>query len=221
MIMGYSFTRLLKDLKKQTSKYIRLYLMISLLIIVSNITCVSIAANTHYGVHLLICIILCVLVGIVAFVLAMILIYRFLLFDSLFIAYEYLNPFFKNLASAIAHKIEDKSIRISAKTNVSTVINIGLILSDSYRDKIPSVIKKSVVLLLSKIPLYQLLGNVTNGIKYNKKENRVLLDDLLYNRLEVYILNKQDTNKSLFYRMMFFLILLNMLIQILLIILIN
>lgn len=219
--MGYSFTRLLKDLKKQTSKYIRLYLMISLLIIVSNITCVSIAANTHYGVHLLICIILCVLVGIVAFVLAMILIYRFLLFDSLFIAYEYLNPFFKNLASAIAHKIEDKSIRISAKTNVSTVINIGLILSDSYRDKIPSVIKKSVVLLLSKIPLYQLLGNVTNGIKYNKKENRVLLDDLLYNRLEVYILNKQDTNKSLFYRMMFFLILLNMLIQILLIILIN
>ena len=111
--------------------------------------------------------------------------YQYIVVDTIRVIYENLSSLFKKLTDLLVDKAEgvfDGNVNLSNQ-EFSKVIDVKETVYQTY-DILPGFLKKGVVLILTKIPIVELLtelkGDITSG-------NKTTASSKLYNKLDGFI----------------------------------
>ncbi|SHF68639.1 hypothetical protein [Dysgonomonas macrotermitis] len=182
-----SISDLLKDGAKQSLKAIRLFSLVLLLFGFSNLVLFIIDIYKYYNsiVELSsLWLFLAVLVGIIFTAIGLLFTYKYLIINTIDIAYKYLRPFFQKVCIKIIDIVVSKSNKVTGK-DLHKTLNVGGIMLEVYGKKLPKYFQKALIFVLRKIPFGDFLIAMQNDLAQNNDNNS--LSQILYNHLDKYI----------------------------------
>lgn len=195
----FSFNELVKGVGRQSLKLIKWFLIVLLSVGLLNVVFFIIALFIHgkqplnatsYGLLLIF------LIGFICIAFALYNTYRYLLIDTLNVAYKYLTPLFKKVCVKIIDKVVAGGNLLIGKRDIEKMLNVGSLMIEVYGKKLPSYLQKSVMFILKRIPFSNFLFNMQDDLKNGMKDSKAL-SEILYDQLDTYIINTFFSNNSM------------------------
>ncbi|PXV63149.1 hypothetical protein CLV62_11531 [Dysgonomonas alginatilytica] len=218
---SFSFNQLFKDAGKQSLKALKWFLIVLLSFGFPNII-LFIVSILKYGSRPFgessLCIIIILLTGLCFTFFALYITYKYLLIDTLSIAYQYLTPLFKKICVKIIDKVISGGNRLTGRHDIEKTLNVGSLMIEVYGKQLPSYVRKSVIFILNRVPFNDFLFNMQDDLKSGRKDSRTL-SEMLYLQLDSYIINTFFKGNSM--KWMFWFLPLNIIIQVILLIFIK
>lgn len=135
--------------------------------------------STHYAISLIGIFIL----GVAFSALAIYMIYKYLIIESLSLAYNQLTPFLQRFSNIIAEKTTIAQGGVAGK-GLDTMVNTDAVLTEVYGSKVPRLIRKAIKLVLGLIPFAPILLRVKDKVA---KENRADVGVVIFEEIDYYI----------------------------------
>ncbi len=113
--------------------------------------------------------------------------YQYVLIDTLRVIYENLSSFFQKVSESVIDKVEDKfKGKVDLTDNQLTkAMDFGKMVNTKYR-RTPKFLRRSIVMVLNKIPFVGMLLDVKDDIAQG---NKVQASAKLYNKMDGFISN--------------------------------
>lgn len=192
----FSGSDLLKDVAKQGFKAIMAYSTSIILFGITNITIFifwlykSNNILNEYFIKMIICLIF----GILFTFLAISFTNKFILLDTIRVAYKHLESFFERLCTKIIDIVVNNGNNITGK-DIHSFLNIKSLMIQSYGEKMPKILQKALFFLINKIPFSDFLIKMHENFKQIKDQRK--LSYILYSYLNNYIQNDLLGNVSM------------------------
>lgn len=215
---SFSFNELIKDAGKQSLKAIKRFIIVLLTFGFSNIV-FFIITLFKYGNRALnessFCLFAVLFVGLISTAFALYCTYKYILVDTLNVAYKYLTPLFKKICVKIIDKVISGGNSLMGKRDIEKSLNIGSLMVEVYGKNLPRYLQKSVKFILKHIPFSTFLLSMQADLRSGRKDNKAL-SETLYTQLDSYIVDNFFKNNSMKWIIWF--LPLNIIVQILLLI---
>lgn len=209
-----SFSGIIKDIGWQSLKAIKWFIIVLITFGLSNIILFIVSlikyGNRPFGESGFWLLII-LFVGLIFTAVAFYCTYKYILIDTLNIAYKYLTPLFKKVCVKIIDKAISGGNKLLGKQDIGSVLNVGSLMVEVYGKKLPKYVRKGVVFILKRVPFSTFLFNMQDELKSEKKDAKAL-SEKLYFELDSYIINTFLKKNSM--RWMFWFLPLNIIIQI-------
>lgn len=213
--IGFSFNQLFKDAGKQSLKALKWFIIVLISFGIPNIILFLISllkyGSKPFGESSL-CMLGILFIGLFFTSLALYITYKYLLVDTLNIAYKYLTPLFKKVSVKIIDKVVSGGNRLTGKRDIEKMLNVGSLMIEVYGKQLPNYVRKSVIFILNRIPFSDFLFNMQDDLKSGRKDNKAL-SEMLYSQLDEYIINTFFNGNSM--KWMLWFLPLNLIVQVL------
>ncbi|MBF0575786.1 hypothetical protein [Dysgonomonas sp. GY617] len=218
---SFSINQLFKDAGKQSLKALKWFIIVLISFGLPNII-FFILSLFKYGskpfAESSLCIFGVLLIGLLSIFLSLYITYKYLLIDTLSIAYKYLTPLFKKVCVKIIDKVISGGNKLIGKRDIEKMLNIGSLMIEVYGKQLPSYVRKSVIFILSRVPFSDFLFKMQDDLRSGRKDSKTL-SEMLYFQLDEYIVNTFFRGNSM--KWMLWFLPLNIIIQVLFIIFIK
>lgn len=212
---SFSFNQLFKDAGKQSLKALRWFIIVLISFGLPNIIFFILSlfkyGSTPFGESSL-CILGILFIGLLSTFLALYITYKYLLVDTLNIAYKYLTPLFKKVCVKIIDKVISGGNKLIGKRDIEKMLNVGSLMIEIYGKKLPHYVRKSVIFILDRVPFSDFLFNMQDDLTSGRKDSKTL-SEMLYFQLDEYIVNTFFKGNSM--KWMFWFLPLNIIVQVL------
>lgn len=187
----FSFSKIVKDVGLQTLKALKSLVLVLLIFGLPNILFITISLykqgnKTVEGSSLGLFIILAV--TLISIIFALYSTYKYLLIDTLYIAYKYLSPLFEKICIKIIDKAIAGGNKLLGKRDIDQILNVGALMIEVYGKKLPSYLQKAVIFILRRVPFSDFLFNMQEDLKNGRKDTKTL-SQTLHAQLDTYINN--------------------------------
>ncbi|MFV0304387.1 MAG: hypothetical protein ACK5IC_02755 [Moheibacter sp.] len=156
---------------------------------------------------------LVLIIGIAVTIFAVYKTYQYIILETLRSLYDSMTPYVEGIANSIIDKYETysgKEVNLS-ENQLARTLNYGIILSEKYQ-KMPSLLRKSIVFLLNRIPVVGILLDLSDNMSNSTKEEA---SGILYSRINSYVYDSIFGNNNM--KWIWWLLPLNIIIQLVLI----
>lgn len=165
---SFSLNELMKDAGRQGLKTIKWFIIVLLSFGLPNII-FFIISLLKYGNRALnessIGLFVILFIGLFSIVFALYCTYKYLLVDTLNIAYKYLTPLFKRICVKIIDKVISGGNKLTGKRDIEKMSNVGSLMIEVYGKKLPNYLQKSVTFILKRIPFSDFLFSMQDDLK--------------------------------------------------------
>lgn len=196
---SFSFNELIKDAGRQSLKAIKWFIIVLLSFGLPNIIFFIISLFKYSNRALnesSICLFIVLFVGLISTAFALYCTYKYILVDTLHIAYKYLTPLFKRICVKIIDKVISGGNKLMGKRDIEKALNVSSLMIEVYGKKLPGYLLKSVLFIVKRIPFSDFLFNMQDDLKGGGKDSKAL-SEMLYAQLDVYITNTFFRNNSM------------------------
>lgn len=141
--------------------------------------------STSFEWHKLLLLLLILLLGIGFTIYAGYKTYRYVLVDAMQVVYGNLSSFFYGISEQIIEKTYGFSGgKIDVNKNLHKTLDFGKMVHSKYR-KIPKILRKGIILILSKIPFTGILFSLQSDLQ--KNNNKAEASAKLYHKMDKFI----------------------------------
>ncbi len=211
---SFSFSVLTKDAGKQSLKAVMWFSIVLVSFGLSNLILFVIALFEYGDKRFSAAPFIILFLGLVSIAFAVYKTYKYLLVDTLNVAYKYLTPLFKGISIKVIDKVVVGGTNLMGKHDVKKSLNMGNLMIEVYGKKLPNGVQKSVMFILKCIPFSDFLFTMRDDLKDGRKDNKTL-SEMLYLQLDRYIKGIFNDNSM---KWMAWLLPLNIILQILVLI---
>lgn len=212
---AFSINQLFTDAGKQSLKALKWFIIVLISFGLPNIIFFILSlfkyGSKPFGESSL-CVFGVLLIGLLSTFLALYITYKYLLIDTLSIAYKYLTPLFKKVSVKIIDKVISGGNKLTGKRDIEKMLNVGSLMIEVYGKQLPSYVRKSVTFILNRVPFSDFLFNMQDDLRSGRKDSKTL-SEMLYSQLDEYIVNTFFNGNSM--KWMLWFLPLNLIIQVL------